>query len=126
MCVSGSKIVPYSLVLICVAVLAIGQILFKEFSLRLEKAGGFSQLSFADLAVFAVAGILYAASSVLWVIALRSVPLSIAYPFMALGYILVPLAALVFYGEHLNLRYFLGAFLIMLGLVVTTFPGANQ
>lgn len=121
---SGSKVFPYLLVLTCVAVLAFGQILFKEFSLRLSKSGGFMGLGVNDVAVFALAGLLYAASSVLWVIALREIPLSRAYPFMALGYILVPLAAFALYGEHLTLRYFLGISIIVVGLMVTTTSGS--
>lgn len=117
---------PYFLVLTCVAVLAFGQILFKEFSLRLGKSGGFLALGIQDYAIFALAGVLYAASSVIWVIALREIPLSRAYPFMALGYILVPLAALTLYGEQLSLRYFLGVSIIIVGLIVTASPGPTN
>lgn len=123
---SGSKLFPYALVLACVAVLVIGQVLFKEFSLRLNKVGSFMALSVEDYAVFALAGVLYATSSVIWVIALREIPLSRAYPFMALGYILVPLAALAFYGEQLSFRYFLGVLIIIVGLIVTATPSPTE
>lgn len=113
------------MVAICVAVLAAGQVLFKEFSLRIGRAGGIYELGLADLSLFALAGVLYAASSVLWVLALRDLPLSHAYPFMALGYIIVPLAALVIYGEHLSGRYFLGVLFIVVGLLITAIPSAR-
>lgn len=51
---------------------------------------------------------------------LRKVPLTIAMPFAALTYILVPFGATRFFAERILPRFWLGAALICLGIVLTT------
>ena len=66
------------------------------------------------LCAFAIYGI----GTVVWVYVLKSVPLIVAYPFMALTFCAVPLLAWLFLGEALSLRYAIGAGLIIAGLLV--------
>lgn len=109
----------YAFVAICVLVLAIGQLLFKAVSLRLEGLG-FNAL-YTDLhtmVLFGAAASLYAASTILWIQALRTLSLSGAYPFMALGFVIVPLGAAFFFNETLTIKYFLGLALLLTGLLV--------
>ncbi|EEY50303.1 hypothetical protein VIH_002853 [Vibrio cholerae CT 5369-93] len=54
----------------------------------------------------------------MWVYALRLVPLSIAYPFMALAFIIVPVLGIIFLKEPFHWRMLVGAGLIMMGLIV--------
>ena len=61
---------------------------------------------------------LYAIATALWVWIFRTTPLSIAYPFVALGFILVPLAAHYFFGEPLTTWHVVGTVLIIAGLLV--------
>ena len=107
----------YGLLILFSAMLATGQILFKKAALAsLGHPLPFSLLSgwmFAAL-------ILYAAATALWVMLLRTIPLSAAYPFAALGFVLVPLLARFLFNETLDARYGVGVALIVLGIVVTS------
>lgn len=98
--------------------IATGQVLFKltsatagEFGLR-----GLFQLLFNPLMITALA--IYGIGTVIWIFVLKSVPLTIGYSFMALTFCFVPLLASIFLGEALSLRYFVGALLIIGGMIV--------
>ncbi len=60
----------------------------------------------------------YAASVVTWVLALRTLPLSFAYPFMALAFLLVPIASILFFRETINVWQW-----CFLGLLVIAVAG---
>ncbi len=95
-----------------------GQILFKLTSSRaggLDAAGLFSTLTDPYLLV---ALAIYGLGTVVWVYVLKAVPLTVAYPFMALTFCVVPLLAWGLLGETLSLRYMIGAGLIVAGLLV--------
>ena len=55
----------------------------------------------------------------LWVFLLKTVPLSTAYPFVALGFVLVPAAAAMLFDEPLSGRYILGVSCILIGIYLT-------
>jgi len=57
----------------------------------------------------------------LWVYILRTVPLSFAYPFSALGFVLVPVAAKLIFGESIGRMYLIGAVLVIGGLLFIFF-----
>ena len=63
------------------------------------------------LAVFAV-------SAVAWLGALSRVPLSVAYPFNALGYIAILAASIVILHERASLLTWAGSLLVVAGLVI--------
>lgn len=63
---------------------------------------------------------LYGAATLLWVFILRSTPLSIAYPFAALSFVIVPIGAWALFGEPLGWRYAAGMALIIGGILLTT------
>jgi undecaprenyl phosphate-alpha-L-ara4N flippase subunit ArnE len=95
-----------------------GQVLFKMTSARTGGADipGLIGL-LADpylIAAFAI----YGFGTIVWIYVLKSVPLSVAYPFMALTFCAVPLLAWWLLGEQLNPRYAVGAALIIAGLIV--------
>lgn len=95
-----------------------GQILFKLTSARagsLDAAGLAATLS--DPYLIAALAI-YGFGTVVWVYVLKTVPLTVAYPFMALTFCAVPLLAWALLGETLTPRYMLGAGLIVAGLLV--------
>ncbi|MGE4611174.1 MAG: EamA family transporter [Paracoccaceae bacterium] len=56
----------------------------------------------------------------MWVFVLRSVPLSFAYSFNALTFVIVPVLSALLLGEVLTMRNYLGAALIISGLLVVT------
>lgn len=95
-----------------------GQILFKLTSARAGAADAAGLLAILlDPYLIAAFGI-YGVGTVVWVYVLKSVPLTVAYPFMALTFCAVPLLAWGLLGETLSLRYVIGAGLIVAGLVV--------
>lgn len=112
-----TKTASYLMVVSCVAVLAVGQILFKSVSNRIIGPNGFTDPG--TIMIFLIALALYGASTVIWVLALRNLPLSHAYPFMSLGFVIVPVAAHVVFGEALGWRQLSGAVIIAIGIIWT-------
>ncbi|WP_313293352.1 EamA family transporter, partial [Rhizobium rhizoryzae] len=74
-------------------------------------------LSLALNPILIAALILYGLGTIIWIYVLKSVPLTIAYSFMGLTFCFVPVLAQIFFGEPLSLRYAVGAFLIIAGLL---------
>ncbi|HEY0647252.1 EamA family transporter [Phenylobacterium sp.] len=102
--------------LVCVVVIAGGQLLFKiasgliDFRRPLDEPRG--------LVVLGVALALYGGATLLWVASLRHAPLGRVYPLMALSFVLVPLAAMFVLREQLSPQYWAGVALIVAGLAV--------
>lgn len=61
---------------------------------------------------------LHAAALALWVVALRQVELSFAYPFIALGFVLVALLSYLFLGESMGAMRIGGMVLIVAGVLL--------
>lgn len=66
----------------------------------------------------------YVASTLLWLVVLSRVPLSTAYPFGALNYVLIVLVALAT-GEHVGLLRWAGVVLIVGGILLVS-GGASR
>jgi multidrug transporter EmrE-like cation transporter len=100
--------------------LASGQLLFKRAA---QTIAGLPLSSMA--ATLAVSGplwtalLVYGVSTLLWVWILSRIPLSQAYPWVALGSIIVPLGARLLFGEIVEPVFWLGAIMIAAGIVVT-------
>lgn len=103
--------------LFCVALIALGQILFKYVSVLSVEANG---SNVRVLAWAAVALAVYGAATIIWIYLLRLIPLTKAYPFMALSFVFVPLGAMVLFGERLNTTYALGLALIIAGVLIVS------
>lgn len=105
------------LVLLCVAFIACGQVLFKYVALL--SAASAQPLHDPKTVLVGIASLaLYGFATALWIWLLRSVPLSKAYPFMALSFVLVPAAGLLFFGERVTGMYGVGLGLIVFGVVL--------
>ena len=102
--------------------LAGGQVLFKLAALRFAPAARWTDnvLSLALNPYLVVAVLLYALLSVVWVWVLTFVPLSIAYPFVALTFVLTVASGALLFGEPVTLRLVLGGLMIIAGLIVIT------
>jgi len=61
---------------------------------------------------------MYFISAVLWVFGISKIPLSVAYPLVSVGYIIVVLASYYVFGEALSLNKVLGLVLIICGVIV--------
>lgn len=62
-------------------------------------------------------------ASVTWALALERTPISYAYPFMALSFVLVPVAAWLLFGESLTTVQVVGIAFVVVGVSLTAFSG---
>lgn len=117
-----------SMVLILVAVLlgVVGQLLLKMGITQvgtLAFGSGLAGLIQLGLRVFGNLKVLggfavYGLSSLFWIVVLSKVDLSLAYPMLALNYVLVPLTAWLFLGEQVPTLRWLGAGVVIIGVVI--------
>jgi drug/metabolite transporter (DMT)-like permease len=110
-----------TLALTCVLAICAGQLLFKRVSIEIKAVG-----TWLDASVLIYAGLafaIYAGATLLWIHVLRGVDLSRAYPFMALSFVVVPIASSWMYGDRLSTVYFVGVALICAGVVVISRSG---
>lgn len=103
--------------------IACGQILFKMTAERIvgKSLGGILQ-DWTTLTIFGTALFIYAGATVLWILALRHLPLAQGYMLMTLSFIIVPIAAVFIFGEQLSIRFLLGLALIIFGILLTQGP----
>ena len=97
--------------------IALGQLLFKVASQRLEAAGRDLYMVLFDPVMILALGI-YGGATLIWIYLLKFVPLSYAYSFMALTFLAVPILSIFFLGETLSLKYWVGTALIIAGLTI--------
>ena len=112
------SVLQTALILITVLLLSIGQILFKLAAAEIVmSSAGFlpSLLNLKVLLAFAV----YFTATIFWLIALKDVPLRVAYPFAALAFVIVPTMAHFLLGESLSWNTYVGAGIICLGVIVS-------
>lgn len=96
-----------------------GQILFKLGAEQLKHHGAPTPVPFLNGPI-ALALAIYLGSTVIWIAALRELPLRLAYPVSALAYVVVPLLSHFFLNEPLGFRSLAGAALIIAGIAVAT------
>lgn len=106
-----------SLLIATPIMIAIGQVLFKMTSQRLvDNQGKFYTVLFDPVLILALA--IYGSATLLWIYVLKTVPLSYAYSFMAMTFVLVPILAFFWLGDSLTLRYGMGVACIIAGLLI--------
>ena len=101
--------------------MATGQVLFKLGATRVAPASdldGWISLIFQPIVITALA--LYGAATFLWLWLLQKIPLTTAYPFAALAFILVPFGGWLFFDESVNIKYMGGVSLILAGVILTS------
>jgi drug/metabolite transporter (DMT)-like permease len=107
----------YLLLIMFPFAMATGQMLFKHSASRYDALS--SPLLLFLKWPFLLALVVYAITTVGWVLVLRTVALSKAYPFMALSFVLVPFLSWIFFKEQISPRYLLGIGSIVFGIVLT-------
>ena len=112
-------------ILFVVSAMIAGQLLFKLSAQNLVVDKGLTSLLLSFLTwQFCLALLFYASGTLLWVILLKYVPLNLAYPFVALSFVLLPIISYFLFVEPLNPRYFVGLSFFMTGLyLVSTAQG---
>ncbi|WP_018998495.1 DMT family transporter [Hirschia maritima] len=106
----------YGLLVFTVLSLAAGQILFKVASGRLQGVGVSSFLNTNFLIIMVPALIVYAIATITWILVLRTMPLSTAYVFVALAFVIVPVASIFILRETVTPIQWAGFFLICAGV----------
>jgi len=101
---------------------AVGQLLLRQVARMLTPP---SQLGLGRwlLSVFTSPAILtafafFAVSALLWIAALRETPLTVAYPMVALSYIIIFAGSYVLFAEPITLTKLIGAALVVAGIIV--------
>ena len=114
--------------LLCSIVLgAAGQLMFKAASRTLPAFADIGLLRLL-LTIFSTPLVLagffcFFVSSILWIISLRSLPLSIAYPMVALSYVIIFAGSYLLFNESISWRQIGGAVLIIGGIVLINSRG---
>lgn len=118
------------ILLVAVGLAALGQILLKhgmtqaahqskEFGRSLPVTAIGNLWVWAGLFVFGV-------SALAWMLTLSRVPLNVAYPFNALGYLVILAASVVVLHEKANAWTVLGSLMVVSGLVVVVTMSPSQ
>jgi len=107
--------------------LAMGQMLFKRVGLSVRGmplTAGLRMLAASPMLYAALA--LYGAATLLWIWILSRVPLSRAYPWVALGVFIVPLLGWWLFGERPAPIFWLGVLLIVAGVALTQYGSPSS
>lgn len=115
-------ITSVALLLFSVASAATGQVMLKHgmqiATARAADSGGSLALRAATSPWVLLGLVVFGISAVAWLAALSRVPLSVAYPFNALGYLVILTASVVVLHERANALTWLGSLLVVSGLLV--------
>ena len=111
-----------ALVLISVIAASTGQLMLKHgmqlATARAKVSGGSLAVTAATTPWVLLGLVVFAISAVVWLAALSKIPLSLAYPFNALGYLVILTASVLVLHERANLWTWAGTSLVVSGLVI--------
>jgi multidrug transporter EmrE-like cation transporter len=117
----------FAVVFASVSLSALAQTAFKIGVSRVEIASSASLLGKAIAFVFSpyvLLGLsLYAVGTVLWLFALRQLDLSLAYPFVAMSFVMVTASGVFFLGETVSMTRLVGLCFVIVGLIVMARTG---
>ena len=115
-------IASVALLLFAVVSAATGQVMLKHgmqiASARAADAGGSLAVRAATSPWVLLGLVVFGVSAIAWLAALARVPLSVAYPFNALGYIVILTASVVLLHERANVLTWVGSLLVVSGLLL--------
>jgi len=117
------------LVLFAVVAAAGGQLMLKH---GMQLATARARASHGSLVIAAATTpwvllglVVFAVSAVAWLGALSRVPLNVAYPFNAVGYIVILAASVIVLHERANLLTWAGSVLVVSGLVIVVLSSSK-
>jgi multidrug transporter EmrE-like cation transporter len=123
----GDRNLAFNIFLAIIAALiaVIGQTLLKAV---MSNVGVIDSFAIADLTsivlamlkqpLFYVAGVVYVMGFAAWMVVLSRVELNVAYPVLALSYVLIPIAGTLFFNETVTPLRWLGIAIVLAGVVV--------
>jgi multidrug transporter EmrE-like cation transporter len=102
--------------------LAIGQVMFKRVGLAIRGRPLLdSALYLLGSRTLYIVLSIYAVSTFLWIWILSRIPLSQAYPWVAIGMAIVPLLGWYVFGERVEPLFWFGISLILAGVIITQY-----
>jgi multidrug transporter EmrE-like cation transporter len=111
-----------ALLLFAVISAATGQVMLKHgmqvASARATSSGGSLVMSAVTSPWVLTGLVVFGISAIAWLGALSKVPLSIAYPFNAIGYLVILTASIVILHERANLLTWAGSILVVSGVII--------
>lgn len=105
-----------AMILVTLTMLACGQVLFKLASATVVFSRPETLMSWTLFFALAIYGL----ATVLWLAVLTRVPLSQAFPFYGLSFLLVPVFAWFFLGESIPARVWAGGGVIAIGILIAS------
>lgn len=111
-----------ALLLFAVGAAATGQVMLRHgmqiASARAADTGGSLAIAAATSPWVLLGLVVFAISATAWLATLSRVPLSVAYPFNALGYLAILTASVVVLHERANVWTWVGSLLVVSGLIM--------
>jgi len=109
----------YFLLLISMSLAVVAQMLLKRGISQSSLSPNFLSIVQTILSPAVFFGfVIYGLSSIFWLFVLQKFPLSVAYPSLAMTYIVVLFLSVMFYGEMLSATKLVAVFLIFSGVVL--------
>lgn len=115
---SRLKLISYTTLFVSILFSIAGQLLMKRT--MSNTAEGFFAWSFLHQLVLAIS--IYSIGIANWIIALRFVKLSVAYPLTSLNYVGILLGSYYFFDEKLTLTRIVGVLFIFIGVLFVVLP----
>ena len=100
------------LILLTVVLLSVGQLLFKMAAMDMKNIDIYSLLQPKLMLALCTYGI----ATVLWIAVLRHTPLGLAYPFVGLAFLIVPVLSWFWMSEPISLNTIVGGAVILIGI----------
>jgi drug/metabolite transporter (DMT)-like permease len=111
-----------ALLLFAVGAAAVGQVMLKHgmqiASARAASTGGSLAIAAVTSPWVLLGLMVFGVSAIAWLATLSRVPLSVAYPFNALGYLGILTASVLVLHERANVWTWAGSFLVVSGLIM--------
>jgi multidrug transporter EmrE-like cation transporter len=116
--ISRFQIIPYTILFISILFSISGQLLMKDTMSNTSE--GLFAWAFIQKLVLAVT--VYCLGVVNWILALKSVKLSIAYPLTSLNYVGILFGSYYFFNEEITLTRIAGVITIFFGVLLVVIP----
>lgn len=109
--------ITYALLVIMMLSALAGQLLLKSGVNQSQLEASFQSVVRTLLMPHIILGFtIYGLSSILWLFVLQKLPLSVAYPSLAITYVLIVFLSAVFIREPLTVNKVIGSFIIVTGV----------
>lgn len=107
---------PTLYIVLTIILTAVSQLLQKQAAEDMNRADGYGAL--LSNINFILSGTFLGASVITWLLVLKYVDVSVAYPMLSLNYVLVLVLAKLFFGESIPSRRWVGVLSIIAGVSV--------